>query len=174
MPVIAIPKDIEFRKVTPAQQKSLYKIRSETKNNTLRAVAIPTIALTSLAVVGGTAFLFRNQLQAFVEDNKDKLTEAIIEKINDTVTGAGDIVSDTIVTIVGRDEPKTPEFTPSGAGPIPRCDRWASDYVDTIKDDPSPTEIVLLALAQKNIIKNMKREKCDRPSSIPQSQWDDV
>jgi len=174
MPVIAIPKDIEFRKVTPTQQKSLEKIMSETKNNTLRAVAIPTIALTSLAVVGGTAFLFRNQLQTFVEDNKDRLTEAIIEKINDTVTGAGDIVSDTIVTIVGRDEPKTPEFTPSGAGPIPRCDRWASDYVDTIKDDPSPTEIVLLALAQKNIIKNMKREKCDRPSSIPQSQWDDV
>jgi len=174
MPVIAIPKDIEFRKVTPAQQKSLDKIMSETKNNTLRAVAIPTIALTSLAVVGGTAFLFRNQLQTFVEDNKDKLTEAIIEKINDTVTGAGDIVSDTIVTIVGRDEPKTPEFTPSGAGPIPRCDRWASDYVDTIKDDPSPTEIVLLALAQKNIIKNMKRDKCDRPSIIPQSQWDDV
>ena len=174
MPVIAIPKDIEFRKVTPAQQKSLDKIMSETKNNTLRAVAIPTIALTSLAVVGGTAFLFRNQLQTFVEDNKDKLTEAIIEKINDTVTGAGDIVSDTIVTIVGRDEPKTPEFTPSGAGPIPRCTRWASDYVDTIKDDPSPTEIVLLALAQKNIIKNMKRDKCDRPSSIPQSQWDDV
>ena len=174
MPVIAIPKDIEFRKVTPAQQKSLDKIMSETKNNTLRAVAIPTIALTSLAVVGGTAFLFRNQLQAFVEDNKDKLTEAIIEKVNSAVTGAGDIVSDTIVTIVGRDEPKTPEFTPSGAGPIPRCLRWESDYVDTIKDDPSPTEIVLLALAQKNIIKNMKREKCDRPSSIPQSQWDDV
>jgi len=174
MPVIAIPKDIEFRKVTPAQQKSLEKIMSETKNNTLRAVAIPTIALTSLAVVGGTAFLFRNQLQTFVEDNKDRLTEAIIEKINDTVTGAGDIVSDTIVTIVGRDEPKTPEFTPSGAGPIPRCTRWASDYVDTIKDDPSPTEIVLLALAQKNIIKNMKRDKCDRPSIIPQSQWDDV
>ena len=147
---------------------------SETKNNTLRAVAIPTIALTSLAIVGGTAFLFRNQLQTFVEDNKDRLTEAIIEKINDTVTGAGDIVSDTIVTIVGRDEPKTPEFTPSGAGPIPRCTRWASDYVDTIKDNPSPTEIVLLALAQKNIIKNMKREKCNRPSIIPQSQWDDV
>ena len=174
MPVIAIPKDIEFRKVTPAQQKSLDKIMSETKNNTLRAVAIPTIALTSLAVVGGTAFLFKDQIKTFVDKNVDNLTEAITDKIKDTVTGAGDIVSDTIVTIVGRDEPKTPEFTPSGAGPIPRCKRWESDYVTTIKDDPSPTEIVLLALAQKNIIKNMKREKCDRPSSIPQSQWDDV
>ena len=174
MPVIAIPKDIEFRKVTPAQQKSLDKIMSDLKNNTLRAVAIPTIALTSLAIVGGTAFLFRDQLKQFAEDNIDNLGEAVVEKIKGVVTGAGDIVSDTITTVVGRDEPRTPEFTPSGLGPIPRCKRWESDYVTTIKDDPSPTEIVLLALAQKNIIKNMKREKCDRPSSIPQSQWDDV
>ncbi len=174
MPVIAIPKDIEFRKVTPTQQKSLEKIMSDSKNNTLRAVAIPTIALSTLAVVGATAFLFRDQLKQFAEDNIDNLGEAITEKVKGVVTGAGDIVSNTITTVVGRDEPRTPEFTPSGAGPIPRCQRWASDYVTTIKDDPSPTEIVLLALAQKNIIKNMKREKCDRPSVIPQSQWDDV
>jgi hypothetical protein len=174
MPVIAIPKDIEFRKVTPTQQKSLEKIMSDSKNNTLRAVAIPTIALSTLAIVGGTAFLFREQIKNFVEENIDDLTGAITEKIKDTATGAGDIVSDTIVAIVGRDEPKTPEFTPSGAGPIPRCQRWASDYVDTIKDDPTPGEVILLGLAQKNIIENMKREKCDRPSVIPQSQWDDV
>ena len=174
MPVIAIPKDIEVRKVTPTQQKSLEKIMADSKNNTLRAVAIPTIALSTLAIVGGTAFLFRDQLKTFVEENVDNLGEAVTDKIKGVVVGAGDIVSDTIVTIVGRDEPKTPEFTPSGLGPIPRCKRWESDYVDTIQDDPSPTEIVLLALAQKNIIKNMKREKCDRPSIIPQSQWDDV
>ena len=174
MPVIAIPKDIEFRKVTPTQQKSLEKIMADSKNNTLRAVAIPTIALSTLAVVGATAFLFRDQLKTFVEENVDNLGEAVTDKIKGVVVGAGDIVSDTITTVVGRDEPRTPEFTPSGLGPIPRCERWASDYVSTIKDDPSPTEIVLLALAQKNIIKNMKREKCDRPSVIPQSQWDDV
>ena len=174
MPVIAIPKDIEFRKVTPTQQKSLDKIMSDSKNNTLRAVAIPTIALSTLAIVGGTAFLFREQINNFIEESKDDLTNAITEKIKDVVIGAGEVVSDTITTVVGRDEPRTPEFTPSGLGPIPRCKRWESDYVTTIKDDPSPTEIVLLALAQKNIIKNMKREKCNRPSSIPQSQWDDV
>ena len=174
MPVIAIPKDIEFRKVTPTQQKSLEKIMSDSKNNTLRAVAIPTIALTSLAIVGATAFLFRDQLKTFVDENIDNLGEAVTGKIKGLAEGAGDIVSDGITGLVGRDEPRTPEFTPSGAGPIPRCQRWASDYVNTIKDDPSPTEIVLLALAQKNIIKNMKREKCDRPSIIPQSQWDDV
>ena len=124
MPVIAIPKDIEFRKVTPAQQKSLDKIMSDSKNNTLRAVAIPTIAITSLTIVGGTAFLFREQLKQFAEDNIDNLGEAVVEKIKGVVTGAGDIVSDTITTVVGRDEPRTPEFTPSGLGPIPRCKRW--------------------------------------------------
>jgi hypothetical protein len=174
MPVIAIPKDIEFRKVTPTQQKSLEKIMADSKNNTLRAVAIPTIAISSLAIIGGAAFLFREEIKNFIEESKDDLTGAIIEKVKGVATGAGDIVSDTIVTIVGRDEPRTPEFTPSGAGPIPRCQRWESDYITTLKDDPSPSEIVLLALAQKNIIKNMKREKCDRPSVIPQSQWDDV
>ena len=84
MPVIAIPKDIEFRKVTPAQQKSLEKIMSDSKNNTLRAVAIPTIALSTLAIVGGTAFLFREQIKNFIEESKDDLTGAITEKINDT------------------------------------------------------------------------------------------
>ena len=174
MPVIAIPKDIEFRKVTPTQQKSLEKIMSDSKNTTLRAVAIPTIALSTLAIVGGTAFLFRDQLKDFLQENAEDLAGAITDKLKDAATGAGDIVSDTIVSVVGRDEPQTPEFTPSGLGPIPRCERWASDYVDTIKDNPSPSEIVLLALAQKNIIRNMKREKCDRPSIIKQSQWDDV
>ena len=174
MPVIAIPKDIEFRKVTPLQQKSLEKIMGDNQNRLLQAVAIPTVALTALTIVGGAAYLFRDNIAQFAKDNVDNIGEAIVEKIKDTATGAGDLVSDTIVTIVGRDEPKTPEFTPSGAGPIPRCQRWASDYVHTVKENPSPTEIVLLALAQKNIIKNMKRDKCDRPSIIPQSQWDDV
>ena len=81
MPIIAIPKDIEFRKVTPTQQKSLDKIMADSKNNTLRAVAIPTIALTSLAIVGGTAFLFRDQIKEFVQENVDDLTGAVTEKV---------------------------------------------------------------------------------------------
>ena len=120
MPVIAIPKDIEFRKVTPLQQKSLEKIMGDNQNRLLQAVAIPTVALTALTIVGGAAYLFRDNIAQFAKDNVDNIGEAIVEKIKDTATGAGDLVSDTSGTIVGRDEPKTPEFTPSGAGPIPR------------------------------------------------------
>jgi hypothetical protein len=174
MPVIAIPKDIEFRKVTPAQQKGLDKLLQESKTNVLRAVAIPTIALSTLAVVGATAYLFRDQIKEFIEENVDNLGEAIVEKVKGGAEGAGEIVADVITNVIGRDNPQTPEFTPSGAGPIPRCQRWASDYVDTIVDDPSPGQVPLLALAQLNIIKNMKAEKCDRPSVIKQAQWDSV
>ena len=174
MPVIAIPKDIEFRKVTPTQKKGLDKLLQESKTNILQAVAIPTIALTTLAIVGGTAYIFRKQISDFVEENVDNLTEAVTEKIKGAATGVGDVVSDVIVNVVGRDEPRTPEFTPSGAGPIPRCQRWESDYVTTIKDDPGPIETTLLATAQLNIIKNMKAEGCSRPSSIPARQWNEV
>ena len=176
MPVIAIPKDIEFRKVTPTQQKSLDRIMSESKNNTLRAVAIPTIALSTLAIVGGTAFLFKDQLKQFAEDNIDNLGEAFREKINDVAKGTGGVVADVITTVIGRDEPRTPEFTPSGQGPIPRCERWTSDYVESKgqQENASELEKIVIATGQLNIIKNMKREKCDRPSQIPQSQWNKV
>ena len=176
MPVIAIPKDIEFRKVTPAQQKGLDKLLQESKTNVLRAVAIPTIAFSTLAIAGATAYLFRDQIKEFVEENVDNLGEAIKEKAVGLVETAGGGVADVITSIVGRDEPRTPEFTPSGAGPIPRCQRWATDYVDSKsqEENANPAEVTLIALGQLNIIKNMKAEKCDRPSVIPKSQWDKV
>ena len=176
MPVIAIPKDIEFRKVTPTQAKAWEKLRKETENKTRINMAIPTIAFSAIALIGGAAFLFKDQIKEFVEENVDNLGEAIKEKVVGVVETTGGGVADVITTIVGRDEPRTPEFTPSGAGPIPRCERWASDYVESKgrQEGASPTELTLIALGQLNIIKNMKSEKCDRPSVIPQSQWDKV
>ena len=176
MPVIAIPKDIEFRKVTPTQQKSLDKIIGDKRNRILQAVAIPTVAFSTLAIAGVTAYLFRDQIKQFAEDNVDRLFEAVKEKAVDVVATAGGGVADVITTVVGRDEPRTPEFTPSGLGPIPRCERWTSDYVESRarQEDAGDLEKPLIALGQLNIIKNMKREKCDKPSQIPQKQWDKV
>ena len=176
MPVIAIPKDIEFRKVTPTQQKSLDKIIGDKRNRILQAVAIPTIAFSTLAIAGATAYIFRDQIKAFVEENVDNIGEAIKEKATGLAEGAGGVVADVITSVVGRDEPRTPEFTPSGLGPIPRCERWASDYVESRsqQENASNAELPIIALAQLNIIKNMKSEKCDRPSQIPKSQWDKV
>ena len=169
MAIAAIPPGVEIKKLTPTQQKELDKLLQKQRDeNTLQTairVAIPTLAFVGVAGIGiATTFAYLKDIE--LPSVKDLVTGATVD--------AGSIVADTISVIVGRNDPKTPEFTPSGAGPIPRCTRWESDYVDTIKDNPSPTEVVLLALAQKNIIKSMKREKCDKPSIIPQSQWDDV
>jgi hypothetical protein len=177
MPVIAIPKDIEFRKVTPTQQKSLDRIMGDNKNKLLQAVAIPTIALSTLAIVGGTAFIFREQIKEFVQDNVDDLTGALRNKAKGFVDNTGELLANIVTDIVGRDNPKTPAEFVTAQGEvkiIPRCQRWETDYLDTQVQAQAGGDPGILGLAQFNIIKNMKAEGCDRPVIIKKSQWDEV
>ena len=169
MGISAIPPGVEIRKLTPMQERALDKLlKAQRDENTLQTairVAVPTLAFVGVAGIGiVTTFAYLKDIE--------------LPSVKDIVKGAGvdagGIVADVITTVIGRDNPRTPEFTPSGAGPIPRCQRWESDYVTTIKDDPGPIETTLLATAQLNIIKNMKAEGCTRPSIIPARQWNEV
>ena len=169
MGISAIPPGVEIRQLTPMQERALDKLlKAQRDENTLQTairVAVPTLAFVGVAGIGiVTTFAYLKDIE--------------LPSVKDIVKGAGvdagGIVADVITTVIGRDNPRTPEFTPSGAGPIPRCQRWESDYVTTIKDDPGPIETTLLATAQLNIIKNMKAEGCSRPSSIPARQWNEV
>ena len=169
MGISAIPPGVEIKKLTKTQERALDKLlKAQRDENTLQTairVAVPTLAFVGVAGIGiVTTFAYLKDIE--------------LPSVKDIVKGAGvdagGIVADVITTVIGRDNPRTPEFTPSGAGPIPRCQRWESDYVTTIKDDPGPIETTLLATAQLNIIKNMKAEGCSRPSSIPARQWNEV
>ena len=169
MGISAIPPGVEIRKLTPMQERALDKLlKAQRDENTLQTairVAVPTLAFVGVAGIGiVTTFAYLKDIE--LPSVKDIVKGAVVD--------AGGIVADVITTVIGRDNPRTPEFTPSGAGPIPRCQRWESDYVTTIKDDPGPIETTLLATAQLNIIKNMKAEGCSRPSSIPARQWNEV
>jgi hypothetical protein len=169
MGISAIPPGVEIKKLTPTQERALDKLlKAQRDENTLQTairVAVPTLAFVGVAGIGiVTTFAYL----------KDIELPSIKEIVKGAGVDAGGVVADAITTVIGRDNPRTPEFTPSGAGPIPRCTRWESDYVNTIKDDPSPYETVLLATAQLNIIKNMKAEGCTRPSIIPAGQWNKV
>ena len=91
------------------------------------------------------------QLFAYLKDIE-------LPTVKDIVTSGGDLVSDVIVsgvdTIVGKQQPKTPEYLPSGAGPIPICKRWETDYVDVAEqiaqgEADSPVGVVVGALLQK-------------------------
>jgi len=169
MAIAAIPPGVEIKKLSPTQEKALDKLLKQQRDeNTLQTairVAVPTLAFVGIAGIGiATTFAYLKDIE--LPSVKDLVTGATVD--------AGSIVADTISVIVGRNDPKTPEFTPSGAGPIPRCTRWESDYVDTIKDNSGPVESTILAVAQLNIIKNMKAEGCTKPSVIKQNQWDKV
>jgi hypothetical protein len=174
MPIAAIPQGVEIKKLTPTQQKALDKLlRQQRDENTLQTairVAIPTVAFVGVAGAAiATTFAYLKDIE--------------LPTVKDIVTSGGDLVSDVIVngvdTIVGKQQPKTPEFLPSGAGPIPICKRWETDYVDVAEqiaqgEADSPVGVVVGALLQKNIIKQMKKQGCERPVIIPATQWDEV
>jgi hypothetical protein len=174
MPIAAVPQGVEIKKLTPTQEKALDKLlKAQRDENTLQTairVAIPTIAFVGVAGVAiATTFAYLKDIE--------------LPTPKDIVTGAGDLVSDTILdglgALAGEQQPLTPEYLPSGAGPIPICKRWETDYVGTLESIAEGKAegafgTITAALAQKNIIKQMKKRGCKRPSTIPATQWDEV
>ena len=178
MPIAAIPQGVEIKKLTPTQEKALDKLlRQQRDENTLQTairVAIPTVAFVGVAGAAiATTFAYLKDIE--------------LPTVKDIVTSGGDLVSDVIVsgvdTIVGKQQPKTPEYIVTDAGttigPLTICQRWETDYVDVAEqiaqgEADSRTGTVVAALLQKNIIKQMKKNGCERPVIIPASQWDEV
>tara|TARA_R100000963_G_C4641791_1_gene105402 strand:+ start:1810 stop:2343 length:534 start_codon:yes stop_codon:yes gene_type:complete len=177
MPIAAIPQGIELRKISAGQQKAIDELLKKQKETSLLNTAIPTTAL--LVIAGGAAatFLFKDQIQEWAKEQTGNLFEAFKQKVVDIATGSGRGIADIITNAIGRDEPKTPPTFTDAQGnvlTIPRCTRWETDYVDSISQAQAGGDITVLALAQLNIIKNMKAEGCERPVTIPQSQWNKV
>lgn len=169
MGIAAIPQGVEIKKLTPTQERALDKLlKAQRDENTLQTavrVAVPTLAFVGVAGVAiATTFAYL----------KDIPLPSVKEIVKGAGVDAGSIVADVITTVVGREEPRTPEYTVSGAGPIPRCTRWETDWADSRarQDKASELEKPLIALGQLNIVKNMKREGCSKPLVIPQKQWD--
>ena len=157
MAIVAVPPGVEIKKLTPTQERALDKLlKAQRDENTLQTaigVAIPTVAFVGVAGAAiATTFAYLKDIE--------------LPTVKDIVTGGGEIVSDVIVggvdTIVGKQQPKTPEYLPSGAGPIPICKRWETDYVDVMAqiaegEADSITGTIVGALLQKDIIKQMKK-----------------
>ncbi len=177
MPIAAIPQGIELRKISSVQQKAIDELLKKQKETSLLTSAIPATALLVIAGGAGLIFLFKPQIQKWAEEQTGNFVEAFKDKAIEIAKGSGSMVADIITDIVGRENPRTPaEFTDAQGNVLtmPRCTRWESDYVHTQEMAQSGGDIATLALAQLNIIKNMKNEKCPRPVTIPQKQWDKV
>jgi hypothetical protein len=137
--------------------------------------ALPALAF---AGVGGAAVLVA---YSYLNDLKIPTAKEVAKAVT---TAAGEIVSDVVIDVGGglakaagfEDNPTTPEYLPSGLGPLSRCKRWEVDAVEIVSRIQSgklnEVEKVQAALALKRVIKNMKKEGCDRPTAISIDQWE--
>ena len=178
MPITAVPQGVELRKLSAVQKRAVDDLLAKQRESSLIENFV-TSALPALAFagVGGAAVLVA---YSYLNDLKNPTAKEVAKAIT---TAAGEIVSDVVIDVGGglakaagfEDNPTTPEFLPSGLGPLSRCKRWEVDAVEIvsrIQGGLNEVEKVQAALALKRVIKNMKKEGCDRPTAISIDQWE--
>ena len=173
MPITAIPKGVELRKITAVQKRALDELITKERGNsaltTTILVGIPSIVAGSAVL----AYVFKDEMKAWFDEQQDTITEAA-KKI---VTGAGEGIVDIVIDTgnkIFRNNPVTPEVVQGST--LDRCTRWSVDATENLartqKGNLSRDEKARAALNLIYIAKNMKNEGCNRPSAISQAQWD--
>jgi len=173
MPITAIPKGVELRKITPTQKKALDDLITKERGTgaltTAIIVGIPSIIAGSAVL----AYVFKDEAKKWFAEQQDTVTEAVKKIVTGTGEGIVDIVIDTGNKIF-RNNPVTP--TEYAGSTLDRCTRWAVDATDTLgriqAGNLTKTQETQAALNLIYIAKNMKGEGCSRPSAISQAQWD--
>ena len=173
MPITAIPKGVELRKITAVQKRALDELITKERGNSALTtpilVGIPSIVAGSAVL----AYVFKDEMKAWFDEQQDTITEAA-KKI---VTGAGEGIVDIVIDTgnkIFRNNPVTPEVVQGST--LDRCTRWSVDATENLartqKGNLSRDEKARAALNLIYIAKNMKNEGCNRPSAISQAQWD--
>ena len=170
MPITAIPKGVELRKLTAVQKRALDElITKERGSNALTTailVGIPSIIAGSAVL----AYVFKEEAKEWLSDQQ----ETFVEIIKKAPLTAGTVVADVVTTAATQLfglNPATPEIV--NGSELTRCTRWAVDATEIlarinkgdIGDIEAATSILIIA-------KQMKKEGCNRPSAISQAQWD--
>jgi len=172
MPITAIPKGVELRKITAVQKRALDELitkeRGSSALTTALVVGIPSIVAGSAIL----AYVFKDEMKKWFDEQE----EAVKELVKDVVVKTGETIVETVIETgnkIFKNDPVTPEVV--GNQTFTRCVRWELDAVDNVtrtqKGDLTTTEIVGLATNLKYIISNMKSEGCSRPSAISVAQW---
>ena len=175
MPITAIPKGLELRKITAVQKRALDELitkeRGSSALTTAILVGIPSIIAGSAVL----AYVFKDEMKKWFDEQEQKVKDVVKE----VVVTAGETVVETVVEAgnkIFRNNPTTPEDAYGQTG-LSRCTRWTLDaqenYDRAHAGNLSKTEVIGLATNLKYIILNMKAEGCSRPSSVTQAQWDE-
>ena len=172
MPITAIPKGVELRKITAVQKRALDELitkeRGSSALTTALVVGIPSVVAGSAIL----AYVFKEEAKEFYADKKGEFIEAIKIVVENTGGEIVDVVLDT-ANKVFQNNPKTPEIV--NGSKLTRCTRWAVDATDVLalvqKGNLTKAETTVAAIATIAIAKEMKREGCSRPSAISEDQW---
>ena len=170
MPITAIPKGVELRKITAVQKRALDELitkeRGSSALTTAILVGIPSIIAGSAVL----AYVFKDEMKKWFDEQEQKVKDVV----KNVVVTAGETVVETVVEAgnkVFRNDPTTPEVVQGST--LTRCTRFAVDATDILaqinegKIGTTSAAIGILAIA-----KQMKKEGCSRPSAISQAQWD--
>jgi len=170
MPITAIPKGVELRKLTAVQKRALDElITKERGSNALTTallVGIPSLIAGSAVL----AYVFKEEAKEWLSDQQ----ETFVEIIKKAPLTAGTVVADIVTTATTQLfslNPATPKVV--NGSELTRCTRWAVDATTILerinKGSIGTTEAAASILI---IAKQMKKEGCSRPSAISQAQWD--
>jgi len=173
MPITAIPKGVELRKITAVQKRALDELitkeRGSSALTTAIIVGVPSIVAGSAIL----AYVFKDQMINWFEQQE----EALKELVKEAVVKTGETIVETVIETgnkIFKNNPVTPENY--GGSIISRCTRWSIDAQENYDRSHtgkklSKTEIVGLATNLKYIVLNMKSEGCSRPPAISVAQW---
>ena len=175
MPITAIPKGVELRKITAVQKRALDELitkeRGSSALTTAILVGIPSIIAGSAIL----AYVFKEEAKTWFAEQEENFRETIVKVVEGAGGGIVDVVLDT-ANKVFQNNPKTPKVV--NGSELTRCTRWAVDATDVLAlvqakgSDITKTETTIAAVALIGIAKAMKLEGCSRPSAISQKQWD--
>ena len=173
MPITAIPKGVELRKITAAQKRALDELitkeRGSSALTTAVLVGIPSIIAGSAVL----AYVFKEEAQEWFKDQTEEIWPTIKKAIVQSPVKAGGVVADVVTNTLASFalDPITPEVVQGST--LTRCTRFAVDATDVLaKLNTKEMGKVEGALSILTIAKQMKREGCNRPSAISQDQWD--
>ena len=175
MPITAIPKGVELRKITAVQKRALDELitkeRGSSALTTALVVGIPSIVAGSAVL----AYVFKEEAKTWFAEQEENFREAVVKVVAGAGGGIVDVVLDT-ANKVFQNNPKTPKVV--NGSELTRCTRWAVDATDVLalvqKGNLTKAETVTAAFATIAIAKAMKLEGCSRPAAISQDQWDEA
>ena len=188
MPIAAVPQGVELRKISAPQKRALDDLLNKQKESSILKTAIPSAVVLIVAGGGALAYLFKDQILKWADEQKDELWLEVKKKVKEAaVATAGGVVDTVLETVevvaeqIGfKAQPKTPEYLTIGdrvIGPLSRCKRWETDAADVLAivqaGQLSAAETIAAAVATTGIAKQMKKEGCNRPSAISLAQWNE-